>query len=38
MPLGAKTFSEALQIGAECFHNLKKVFILDFPLLTGVYG
>jgi enolase len=25
MPVGAQTFSEALQMGAEVFHNLKKV-------------
>ncbi len=25
MPLGAKTFSEALRMGTEVFHNLKKV-------------
>ncbi|SDO40912.1 phosphopyruvate hydratase [Alkalicoccus daliensis] len=25
MPVGASTFSEALQMGAEIFHNLKKV-------------
>ena len=25
MPVGASTFSEALQMGAEVFHNLKKV-------------
>lgn len=25
MPTGAETFSEAMQIGAECYHNLAKV-------------
>ena len=25
MPFGAKTFSEALQIGTEVFHHLKSV-------------
>ena len=24
-PIGAKTFSEAIRMGAECFHSLKKV-------------
>ena len=25
LPVGAKTFREALQIGAEVYHTLKKV-------------
>lgn len=25
LPTGAKTFKEAMQIGAEVYHNLKKV-------------
>lgn len=25
MPLGAKSFSQAIRMGAECFHSLKKV-------------
>jgi enolase len=25
LPLGAKSFKEALRMGAECYHNLKKV-------------
>jgi len=27
MPVGAKTFKQAIQIGAEVYHNLKKVLI-----------
>ena len=26
MPVGAKNFAEALRMGAEVFHNLKKCF------------
>ncbi|MBT5953941.1 phosphopyruvate hydratase [bacterium] len=35
MPVGAKTFSEALQMGAEIFHALKKV-LLKQGLSTSV--
>jgi enolase len=35
MPVGAKTFSEALRIGAEIFHTLKKV-LHDQGLSTNV--
>lgn len=35
MPVGAKTFSEALRWGVEVFHNLKKV-LLDKGLATAV--
>jgi len=35
MPTGAETFSEALQMGAEVFHNLKMV-LGDKGLATGV--
>ena len=35
MPLGAETFSEALRMGAEVFHALKKV-LSDRGLHTGV--
>lgn len=35
MPVGAKSFKEALQIGAEIFHNLKKV-LKDKGLNTAV--
>ena len=35
MPIGASTFSEALQIGAEIFHTLKKV-LHDKGLSTNV--
>jgi enolase len=35
MPTGAETFSEALQMGAEVFHNLKKV-LGEKGLATGV--
>jgi len=31
IPTGAKTFKEAMQIGTECFHSLKKV-------IKGKYG
>jgi len=29
MPLGAETFAEALRMGAETFHNLKKILTKD---------
>jgi len=35
MPVGAKTFKEALKIGAEIYHNLKKV-LQEKGLGTGV--
>ena len=35
MPVGAPTFKEALRMGAEVFHNLKKV-LMDRKLNTGV--
>jgi len=35
MPVGAKTFAEALRMGAEIYHNLKKV-LQDRNLGTGV--
>jgi len=35
MPVGAKTYSEALQMGAEIFHSLKKV-LHDRKLSTAV--
>jgi len=35
MPVGAKSFTEALQMGSEIFHNLKKV-LLDRGLSTAV--
>ena len=35
MPVGAPTFKEALRMGAEVFHNLKKV-LKDRGLNTGV--
>lgn len=35
MPIGAPTFREALRIGAECFHSLKKV-LHDKGLNTAV--
>jgi len=35
MPVGAKTFSEALKMGTEIFHNLKKV-LHDRGLSTAV--
>ncbi len=39
MPVGAKTFSEALQIGAEIFHNLKKILKKDgFSTSVGDEG
>jgi enolase len=34
-PIGAKTFSEAIRMGAECFHSLKKV-LHDRGLSTAV--
>jgi len=34
-PVGAKTFAEALRIGAEIFHNLKKI-LHDKGLNTAV--
>ena len=34
-PVGATTFSEAIRMGAECFHSLKKV-LLDRGLSTAV--
>jgi enolase len=35
VPVGAETFSEALRMGAEVFHALKKVLV-DRKLATGV--
>lgn len=35
MPVGAETFSEAIRMGAEVFHNLKKV-LSDRGLATNV--
>jgi len=35
MPVGAKTFKQAVQIGAEVYHNLKKVLISK-NLITSV--
>ena len=35
MPVGGKTFSEAIRMGAEVFHNLKKV-LSDRGLATNV--
>ena len=35
MPVGAKSFKEALQMGAEIYHNLKKV-LQEKGLSTGV--
>jgi enolase len=35
VPLGAETFAEALRIGAEVFHSLKKVLVKR-GLSTGV--
>src|SRR5205807_8431528 len=36
MPVGAETFSDALRMGAECFHSLKKV--LKGRELNTAYG
>jgi enolase len=35
LPLGAETFAEALRMGAETFHNLKKILTKD-GLVTSV--
>ena len=32
MPVGAPTFSDALRMGAEVFHNLKKLFKIKIIL------
>jgi enolase len=39
VPLGAKTFSQALQMGAEVFHSLKKILTKKgFPTTVGDEG
>lgn len=38
LPTGAKNFSEALQIGSEIYHELKKLLVKDFGKNAGNVG
>ena len=38
LPVGAKTFEEAVQMGSETYHLLKVIYLSDIVVLTFKRG